>query len=105
MNVFGGERGGAHQPIVCVESHVQTTVEVLAEGMRSVGFGDASLHVAGQAHFECDAAVVDVLGEVRILYQASAMPDPIGATRVDRLSNRFRTVAFPGMHRDAKVVL
>ena len=73
--------------------------------MRLVSIGGARLHIAGEAEFECNAALVNLLDQCRILQQPRRVSDAMRMTVVHRLPDRVGTITLTRMTGAGKAML
>src|SRR5450759_2868827 len=63
------------------------------------------MHVAGETDLERDPSIVDVLSQIRILYEPRSVADSVCAAHVHGLPHRLGSITFTGVNRDREIVL
>ena len=88
--VLPGEPGPEQQRVVGAQGHRGAGLEQLGEGYGREVAVDPERHVGDRAHLERDALLDDPLQQRRVLDRADAVPEPVGAQRVEAGAHGLR---------------
>ena len=105
----------AHQPVVRVQRDAEFLLVKNPEGMFRQTRRGARVHVTQQANLQRDALVENVLSQIAQLHrlafhdgdivnQPRPVPDAVRSAILNRLPDRFLSIAFTGMNRDIEVL-